>query len=408
MEENLENCNLFPWRRSFWLATFATFFIFASLSAVFTPTFSLFALELGATPLEIGFLFGLPLVMGLFFRIPGSTLSTLIGRKGILLFSAMICFFAPFLLYFFQNLTLLYAVGAIYGLATLVPSVALSFVHDVLPKEKKSEYMGYFSMGGGMGRVVGAIGAGFLIETLKSYPLVFLCAAFSAGIGVLFFMCLPSIGLGVQKPQNLSSQFFQDLKNTFEKKSLRHLGWIRSFQGMASATTHSYFPLFASSILGFGASQIGLIQGGQVFFSLLSRSLTGYWLKGRNSSHLLIFSFLGLALFLFFIPLFNQFIILLVIFAGMGFLEGVCYLSTLTQASKVSGNRLFGTTAGWLGTMNDVGMLGGRLLPGLVLIFPGGFVLAFSLVAGGLGLFGFSTLSMQFSKPISEKKLAYS
>ena len=170
----------------------------AGLFAIFSSTISkspvlpLFATHLGAGPSEVGLIAAVSAFMGVLFSIPAGMLSDKLGRRTMLLFSAVIFASAPFLYLMVNSLWQLALVRFYHGFATAVfIPVATAMVSGLFHKER-GEKIGWFSTSTLIGRFIAPLAGGgiigvFVFTPALSYRMVYLVCG-TAGVITLLLM----------------------------------------------------------------------------------------------------------------------------------------------------------------------------------------------------------------------------
>jgi Na+/melibiose symporter-like transporter len=124
---------------------------------------------------------------------PAGMLSDRIGRKRMNVFGGGLAAVGIFSIIFVQNVTTLYIVGGIIGLATgIFLSVNWAFATDLIPKEEAGKYMGLSNLATAGAGATSRLG-GPLIDSVNNlqpgaylgYPLLFVLASLSALAGTL-------------------------------------------------------------------------------------------------------------------------------------------------------------------------------------------------------------------------------
>ena len=378
----------------------------AGLSAIFSstiaksPVLPLFASHLGADAAAVGSVAAVSAFTGVLFSIPVGMLSDRLGRRKMLLCSALVFATAPFFYPFVTKLWQLALVRFYHGLATaaFVP-VAMAHVADLF-HEERGERLGWFSTATLLGRFVAPLAGGTLIGLLAFNPSLSYKAVYTlsglAGVLALFFI------LRVHEP---------------EKSAQRHQSWAEGFQAFRSVvsnptilvtssteaailfaygTFETFLPLYALG-RGLNAYQVGICLAAQVISLALTKPIMGR-LSDRHGRPPQIFAGAllgavaigGFALFGSFVP----FLVLSVLF-------GIC-MSTLTSATSAFiadlSRTARGSAMGVLGSIMDIGHTTGPLVAGLV---AGSLGYSFSFISASAVLVG---VALVFAAVVLQKK----
>jgi len=248
------------------------------------PMLPLFARELGATPIEIGFIRSSYFLTRIFVELPIGVISDRVGRRkpiilGLLLsaVSAIICATSP-------NIWQLIAGRALWGVGgALYFATSTVFVLDIFQKDK-GKALGIFQGVEFAGRFVGSPVGGALSEYFGFR------AAFSAtGVALLGGLALALFSKDFKNPESKTVRTEQlgvlaslTLLRNWPIMVASLVGFLRTFN--MQGITQTLIPLFQAYELGFGPFEIGLLASlrtvGVVAMTLLGGLLTDK--IGRN------------------------------------------------------------------------------------------------------------------------------
>jgi len=139
------------------------FFAIFSSTASKSPVLPLYAVHLGASPMEVGIVAAVSTLAGILFSIPAGVFSDRWGRRTMLLVSGLIFASAPFMYLVVANIFQLGLVRFYHGLATAM-------------------FVPVMDIGHSSGPILCGMIAGYF-----GYRLAFLGAAFMLAIATVFF-----------------------------------------------------------------------------------------------------------------------------------------------------------------------------------------------------------------------------
>lgn len=376
---------------SFFRVSLVSFLYFASLSSAFSPTLALCAKARGAGHLEIGLLYAFSGLFGTMMRLPSGSLSNLWGRRPFVLLGGLSCVISPLIFSLSLSRSGLWLGSAFYSLAFLYAPSALSLMHDSLAEHQKTKLLSFYTISGGVGRAIGPLLAGGLLQWRHSYEEVFLASALLASAGFLISIALRDFRSSEDRKKDLqnahvSHQVKSEMLSIFKQPALAATTFLRLLQSMVMGVFNAYFPLLAVGPAGLTPGSIGLAQGTLILSSLGARGFLSQ--KNRSTKSLFIIqsvatAFCGVCLVL--IGQKTGVWIILGACALLGFLEGLSHVANLIFVSERVGKKLFSPTITLHSSASDVGLLGGRVLPG-VLIFTLGVGFSGSFLAIGMGV----------------------
>ncbi len=358
----------------------------AGMAAIFSSTISkspvlpLFASFLGADPAGVGIIAAVSAFTGILTSIPAGLLSDRLGRKRMLLFSALVFSTAPFLYLVVTHLWQLALVRFYHGLATAIfIPVAMALVSDLFHQER-GEKLGWFSTSTLLGRFMAPIIGGSLIGFFILNP--------SSGFKVVYLTCglagILSLVLVFKLPHPPSKKTAEPLGQTLKtfKKVIADPG-ISLTSGMEAAilfaygTFETFLPVYSLKI-GLSAYEVGLFLSAQVITLALTKPIMGRF-SDRHGRKPQIFagSLMG-ALCIGGLSFFNSFFPLLLLSVLFGLSLSIVTSATSALVADFSKKETYGSAMGILGSIMDIGHTTGPLVSGIIATY---FGLSFSFVS---------------------------
>lgn len=361
-----------------------------------SPVLPLFAAHLGADPAGVGAVAAVSAFTGVLMSLPAGLLSDKLGRRSLLLISALVFASAPFLYLAIDGVWQLGMVRFYHGLATAVfMPVALALVGDLFPAAR-GEKMGWFSTATLLGRFLAPLAGGGLLAWFALDP--------AAGFRAVYLVCglagLAVLGMAVAMPRARVSAT-QALDWASARAGLRVILSDRRILAtcateagvlFAYGTFEVFLPLYAAS-MGLGAWETGIFLASQVITLALTKPVLGRFSDqhGRPPQILAgcILGGAGIALF----PWLASFWALLILSICFGLSLSIVTSASSALVADLSLDQGRGSAMGLLGTIMDIGHSSGPLLGGLAAAWLG-LGWAFWLAAGVIGLIaiGFATL----------------
>lgn len=354
------------------------FFARISYALARSPVLPLFALALGAGPEAIGFAVGISTVTGIFFKLPAGALSDVIGRRRTMLIGLLFFAFMPFAYLGVSSYTPLVVIRFLHGMATAVYGpVAMAVVADVAGA-RKGEMLSWFSsvtiignlLGAPLGGLILHRGAGAAAPALADFHFAYLLSGITGVIALLLFLRLLKDGQDRTEGGGLaaaSQRFWSGICEVGSDRRVVITSIMEGMANMAVGALEAFLPIYAVKVAGLNEFQAGLLWGGQVVTTILSKPV-----MGRNSDRYgrraliaggLVVSALALAA----IPMVRGFWPLLLAAAVFGFGEALVTSSGAALVADLCKARHFGTAMGTFGTIFDVGHASGPILAGILI-----------------------------------------
>jgi MFS family permease len=366
-----------PIRLTLWL----DFFNFVSSGAA-RVLFTLFALHLGASAIEVGLLGGLLFVFPLLLSWPVGALADRWGARGLLLFASACGTLSLVLPYFFQTLPALYVAALLNGLALAFFHVTLQNNIGTLSRpEDRARNFSNFSLIGAVTNFAGPLLAGFSIDHL-GHPAACLVAASPSLIAVVLLLAWG----GVFPPGKAPAPRSAVAPRALLDRAVVRMLIISALVQLGYDIYQFYLPVYAHSI-GLSASAIGAVLATLAIASFIVRLFLPRLIKHVAGERLLgwVF-FLGAAGYAL-APLSGNALMLGAIsfFFGLGMGIGIPLTVILMYAQSSEGRS--GQTLGLRLTANNLVRVVGPALFGAVgaaLGLPAVFwIIAAIMAAGG-------------------------
>ncbi|MCK4368266.1 MAG: MFS transporter [Dehalococcoidales bacterium] len=316
----------------------ATMFISMLGFGIVVPLLPIYADQLGASALEIGFInagFSLALMVSLPFM---GRLSDRMGRKVFLCAGLVILTVASLGFIWAQNPLQLILVRVFQGIgASMHLPIAQAYLGDITPEGEEGKWMGHFSaiLFSSMG--IGPLFGGVLTD-LFSINTTFLAMAALCLVGLIAtIIFLPEVAR----------------KTTLEKQSTVFAGLMKSnilkgafafriATGFSMACIMTFLPLFASQNLGLSVSLIGLLIASRTPLALL-QSYTGTLADKYSRRVLVVAGSAAAIIFIALMPTAGSFWPLLAMYALMAI--GTAFAMPAATAYVVEEGRVFGMGA---------------------------------------------------------------
>ncbi|MCX5812925.1 MAG: MFS transporter [Proteobacteria bacterium] len=374
--------------------------IFSSTIAK-SPVLPLFASYLGAEPAAVGSIAAVSAFTGVLFSIPVGMFSDRLGRRKILICSAIVFATAPFLYFFVTKLWQLALIRFYHGLATAAfGPVALAYVADLFHIER-GEKMGWFSTATLLGRFMAPLAGGALIGFLVfnpslSYDVVYMVCSAAGILALIFILKTPEPEKNIQHLRNWT-ETIKSLTGVISNPVILVTSSAEAAVLFAYGTFETFLPLYALKS-GLNAYETGICLSAQVISLALTKPLMGRISDRHGRPPQIIIGALlgamsigGFALFGSFIP----FVVLSILF-------GIS-MSTLTSATSAFiadlSRSARGSAMGILGSIMDIGHTTGPLAAGII---AGSFGYYFSFITAASVLIGVALL---FTMVVNQKKI---
>jgi len=281
---------------------------------------TLYALELGATPLHTGLLLATYGVFPLLLAVPAGRIADRYGSRIPIIAGMAVCTLGALLPWFASSLALLFAAAALTGLGFIMSQVALqSLIGSLGEGAARTSNFNLYALVIAVADFAGPVIAGFSIDKAgheRTYLVFAVLSAVAGTVSAGFARRIPRPGVPRTRP---AGSRMMDLVRNAEMRRVLIAGavvmtGIDLFQ--------LYMPLYGHQA-GLSASAIGMILGAAAAASFGSRALIPVLVKQYGEERTLLYAlFLTAAMFAL-IPFFTSALLLGLICFVLGFGMGL-------------------------------------------------------------------------------------
>jgi MFS family permease len=331
------------------------------LIAFFTwyPILPIYLRELGANDFQVGFSYTLLALSYALMQFLGGILSDIFGRKRLIIIPN----FALPLLYFLAansshwTTLILFLIIANSLSALQLPSF-YSLIAESVPKTKRGMAYSTFELFAILGMTTGSAIGAILIPRIEIKYLFYLSS-------IATFLCALVRMLWLKETHHYRTKInkFDSFKKLFNKKMLLIILALSSLFLLFNLTTNGPFiSLYANEVMGLDKSKINLLfaLGGlaAVFYSLWGGKIIDKW----GSKTVLLYSALGLGVFLILWSLSSPLWPAISLFAILYIFFQSCYIAYDSFLADISHQQSRGLVIGFIGTCTGlIGSLGPSL-----------------------------------------------
>ena len=358
------------------------FLAYCSYAICRTPLLPLLARELGATPTTLGFVVGASTLTGICLKLPGGTLSDVLGRRPLLLLGTIVFATMPVTYIGIASLGGLVALRFVHGAATAIfGPVASASLSDLAPPERRATWLSTYSTVQGAGQALGPVIAGYAIACGR-YDLAFIAAGILA-LGTPF--------LAARWPRDWSPaapasprrlhQFTSGITEVCRQPLILMTSLAQGAQFVLNGTLNAFLPLFALDLVGVGPSTLGWLFALQTATTLVVRPLIGMLSDRTGRRGVIVAGLMVCSIAVLLVSLANTPLVLVA--AILVYAAGVAVTTSATSAliTDLPKRTRYGAAHGVFGTIYDVGDALGPILAG-VLVATVGYRPMFQAMAG--------------------------
>lgn len=331
------------------------------------PILPLQVTQIGASPLELGFVIGL-LSFGLMIaKIPLGAFSESIPAKNVLGVAALGQSVVQWMYSIASTPEAFFPIQILHAvtIAPLVP-VAVAISQNLAPDGRKSETMGAYLTSYGIASMAGSFLCSFLL-TILDYPQIFQVAALIPIGGVVLLLTarnehhLNRPTGGNERPSVASS-----MTKIVKSRDMLLLSYLRLAYSITYAFFITFFIIYAENSLLIPAAFVAFLFGIRSATDMLVRLPVGRMLDHTGYKKPIILAFLSLAAIYYLISEISSFLVLLGIMAWFGLMIGLRVVSEYTMLAEHSEPGARSIAAAYLSTMFNIGSGFGSVLAGIL------------------------------------------
>jgi MFS family permease len=347
---------------------------FAILSSTMSksPVLNPYATSLGTPSDLLGFVAAASTIPGMLISLPAASLSDVVGRRKILLFSAFVFASAPFLYLFVAAWWQLALVRFYHGFATAIfVPVTEATVAEQFPT-KRGERISILNSVTGFGRTLAPLlGGAILALTSNGYHALYLAVGV-AGVTafVITFLLVTEKKRPPAEPvevQKVASKMFHGWQEIIRNRSAVLVSFVQASQYYVYGAVEFFLVGYALEVAKLDALYAGLILTVEVATIILSRPALGRLSDSRGRRIPIVLGSLISSLLLFALPFTMQLPMLLLLAVGYGLGFATVISSTSPLMSELVPAGLAGSSMGFLSTLMDVGQTLGPIISGFIL-----------------------------------------
>lgn len=357
-----------------WYITLIGFFGIFSTTISKNPVLPLFVKGLGASDSLLGIIAAASPLAGIIFSFPVGFLADKIGKRKLLIISALIFTSAPLLYLMVSNPLLLIPIRFFHGLATAIMGPVAAAMIISFFSESKGEKLGLYSSATLFGRTLAPLLGGFLISLLAArngifnYQAVYF-AAFILSLPIIFLALL--IPKGPENNSPVKSFSLKEMGAVLKRFLISRLVTATATVDMATyfiyGVLEAYLPLLLIQ-KNISVGKIGLLFSVQVISIALTKPFFGRLADRIDKRIQILAGIIILIISTGLIPLLPDYyaIVIDILFFGLGMSLSTVATSTYLAENVVKAE--LASSLGLLSAIMDIGQSFGPFLVGFIAV----------------------------------------
>jgi MFS family permease len=245
---------------------------------------ALFAIEFGATPLEIGVLFSMYAVFPVFLSVYAGRVSDRLGFRVPMIFGACGLMLGLLLPFFHPRLGTLYASAALIGMCYIFYTVTVQHLVGAIGEgHARTRNYSIFSLGVALTALFGPLTAGFAIDSI-GHRVTYLLLGLLPAAPILALVLFSSLVPRTHAPHE--ARHGQRAMDLVKAAPLRRALITAGLVETGLELVNFFLPIYGHSI-GLSASEIGICMGGFATALLLVRLVMPALSRGSSEERVL-------------------------------------------------------------------------------------------------------------------------
>jgi MFS family permease len=352
------------------LCTMGAFAILSSTMSK-SPVLNPFAKSLGTPTDLLGIVAAASTIPGIIISLPAASLSDIIGRRRVLLFSAFVFASAPFMYLFVTSWWQLVLVRFYHGFATAIfVPVTEAAVAERFPS-KRGERISILNSATGVGRTVApTLGGVILGLTNNGFSALYLAVSV-AGVTafvIAFFLLTEKNKSEIQTADVRISarKMFQGWRQLVRNRAVLSVSFVQASQYYAFGAAEFFIVGYAIDVANLSGFYYGPILSALTIAVIIARPALGRFSDRRGRRLPIVTGSIIGALMLLAIPFSTSFVLLFGLAVGFGLGFAFVVSSTSPLMVELTSAGLVGSSMGFLSTVMDVGQTLGPILSGII------------------------------------------
>ena len=356
------NMSLKEYGASYYLLCIVAFLSMLSIM-VTNPILSIFAKEIGATGVWIGYAVSGYWISRVVLEIPSGYISSKFGYYKPMAFGLLLTVLGNILLVFVNNPLHLVLIRALKGFgAPFFFAVSMTFIINLFDAEKRGRAMGIFQGIEFIGQIIGAGLSGAMVENL-GWQGGFVLAMTLSLLALILFVVPPYIRketiMGPTKEPLKVSEVLGVLRN--KTIIIIAIATLAEFI-MSTGLLMTIIPLYANETLGFSLGDVGYIMGARSIGFVIAMFTMGAISDRLGRKPVMLFGLSATSILVIVMSFFTSFISIAAIIALIGFTSGAIWIVGPVITAEAVDPMKRGAAIGAYRTFFDLGSFIGPIL----------------------------------------------
>lgn len=352
---------------SYYLLCVVAFLLMFSIMII-NPILSIFAKNIGATGVMIGYAVSGYWITRVLLEIPSGYVSSRFGYYKPMAFGLLVTIMGNALMLVVKDPVFLVVIRALNGLgAPFFFAVSMTFIVNLVQVEKRGQAMGIFQGIEFIGQIVGSTISGALVDSL-GWDGGFLFAFALSILAFLLFIIPPNIRRDtVEGPTTKPLKVLEVLGVLKNKTLLIVAAFTLAEFVMTSGLINTVLGVYANEQLGFSLTHIGYMMGARSIGFVIAMFTLGHVADKFGRKPVVLFGLIGTSILVIIMAGFTRLITISFIIAIIGFTSGALWIIGPVLSAEAVIQEKRGAAIGAYRTFFDGGSLIGPIIMAAVM-----------------------------------------
>ena len=332
------------------------------------PILSIYAKDIGATGVMIGWAVSGYWISRVVLEIPSGYISSKFGYYKPMAFGLILTVLGNVLMLFVRDPLFLVIIRAINGFgAPFFFAVSMTFIVNLVGADKRGQAMGIFQGIEFIGQIIGSTFSGKIVDSL-GWQGGFMTAMLLSVVAFLLFIIPPYIRREtVQGPTTKPLQI-ADVLGVLKNKTLIVIAAVTLAEFiMTSGLINTVLSVYANETLGFSLTEVGYMMGARSIGFVIAMFTMGAFADKIGRKPVLLFGLVGTSLLVILMSGFTTLYTISAIIAIIGFTSGAIWIVGPVVSAEAVSQEKRGAAIGAYRTFFDGGSLIGPIIMAAVM-----------------------------------------
>jgi len=353
--------------KSYYLLCIVAFLSMFSIMLT-NPILSIYAKDIGATGVMIGWAVSGYWISRVVLEIPSGYISSKFGYYKPMAFGLILTVLGNVLMLFVRDPLFLVIIRAINGFgAPFFFAVSMTFIVNLVDASKRGQAMGIFQGIEFIGQIIGSTFSGRIVDSL-GWQGGFMTALLLSAIAFALFIVPPYIRRETVQGPTAQPLKIGDVLGVLKNKTLMVIAAVTLAEFiMTSGLINTVLSVYANETLGFTLSEVGYMMGARSIGFVIAMFTMGSFADRIGRKPVLLFGLIGTSTLIIVMSGFTTLLTISAIIAIIGFTSGAIWIVGPVVSAEAVSHEQRGAAIGAYRTFFDGGSLIGPIIMAAVM-----------------------------------------